>query len=78
MSWRDRNGDLYDEPPPDPHDRCVDGWLGEDTDGRPIPCLRCRPHLRDRRCRRDQRVTTTPLTSGNITSTGYPISGSKP
>lgn len=28
------------------HDpRCRRGWLGEDLDGRPIPCLRCRPHL---------------------------------
>lgn len=25
---------------------CHRGWLGEDLDGRPIPCLRCRPHLR--------------------------------
>lgn len=35
--------------PPDPapvHDlRCDAGWLGEDPAGRPIPCLRCRPHL---------------------------------
>lgn len=22
-----------------------DGWLGEDSEGRPIPCLQCRPHL---------------------------------
>ncbi|WP_175428051.1 hypothetical protein [Rhodococcus pyridinivorans] len=29
------------------HDpRCRRGWLGEDPDGHPIPCLTCRPHLR--------------------------------
>lgn len=27
---------------------CRDGWLGEDADGRPVPCLECRPHLRGR------------------------------
>lgn len=28
------------------HDpRCRRGWLGEDLDGRPVPCLICRPHL---------------------------------
>lgn len=26
-------------------DRCIGGWLGEDPDGRPIACPRCRPHL---------------------------------
>lgn len=32
-----------------PHDsRCRRGWLGEDPEGRPIPCPHCRPHLRDR------------------------------
>lgn len=25
--------------------RC-NGWLGTDDEGRPIPCLDCRPHLR--------------------------------
>lgn len=25
--------------------KCLDGWLGEDDEGRPIPCLQCRPHL---------------------------------
>jgi len=24
---------------------CADGWLGEDDQGRPRPCLACRPHL---------------------------------
>jgi hypothetical protein len=28
---------------------CRDGWLGEDEDGRLVPCLTCRPHLTDRR-----------------------------
>lgn len=29
------------------HDaRCHRGWLGEDDEGRPIPCYACRPHLR--------------------------------
>lgn len=33
------------------HDpRCCDGWLGEDLDGRLVPCLACRPHLLDRAC----------------------------
>jgi hypothetical protein len=26
-----------------PH--CQNGWLGEDDDGRPLPCPHCRPHL---------------------------------
>lgn len=35
-----------------PHDpRCRAGWLGEDTDGRPIPCTTCRPHLAHIACR---------------------------
>lgn len=38
--------DDVDEPPHDP--RCVDGLLGDDPLGRPIPCLTCRPHLIDR------------------------------
>ncbi|WP_433608725.1 hypothetical protein [Prescottella agglutinans] len=44
----DRTGEPVDDtdirPPHDP--RCRNGWLGEDIDGRVIPCLRCRPHLR--------------------------------
>ncbi|MDH6282591.1 hypothetical protein [Prescottella agglutinans] len=44
----DRTGELIDDkkdvrPPHDP--RCQAGWLGTDPDDRPIPCLRCRPHL---------------------------------
>lgn len=27
-------------------ERCG-GWLGTDFDGRPIPCLQCKPHLRN-------------------------------
>lgn len=30
--------------PPLPHE-CDNGWLGEDEQGRPRPCLRCRPNL---------------------------------
>lgn len=30
--------------------RCVDGWLGEDPEGRPEPCLQCRPHLANAPC----------------------------
>lgn len=37
---------------PRTHDpRCRRGWLGEDEDGRPIPCLTCRPHLAEVACR---------------------------
>lgn len=50
MGQLDRYGDPTDDEPDSPqpsdHDaRCRDGWLGEDTAGRPIPCLTCRPHL---------------------------------
>lgn len=31
--------------------RCTDGWLGEDEDGRPVPCRVCRPHLSHVACR---------------------------
>lgn len=48
----DRTGERIDDEPTVviltavAHDsRCRSGWLGEDLDGRPIPCLRCRPHL---------------------------------
>lgn len=34
------------------HDaRCENGWLGEDEDGRPVPCRACRPHLAHVACR---------------------------
>lgn len=26
---------------------CSDGWIGFDSEMRPIPCYRCRPHLRE-------------------------------
>lgn len=44
----DRTGDQIDAPEaPRWHDpRCRNGWLGDDLDGRPVPCLQCRPHLR--------------------------------
>lgn len=45
-AWDDLGGGvLVDVPPAVPH-RCVDGWAGEDSDGRPVPCSTCRPHLR--------------------------------
>lgn len=38
-----------DRPGPDDIDddrhECFDGWLGEDDEGRPRPCLTCRPGL---------------------------------
>ena len=35
-----------DDDQPTLHDaRCEAGWLGEDDQDRPIPCLACRPHL---------------------------------
>lgn len=30
--------------------RCTDGWLGEDLEGRPVPCPVCKQHLLDRPC----------------------------
>jgi hypothetical protein len=44
----DRYGEPDDDPAPirSEHDpRCQGGWLGADIDGRPVPCLQCRPHL---------------------------------
>lgn len=44
---RDRTGEPLDELPDElaaPH-RCRRGWVGEDDQGRPIPCITCRPHL---------------------------------
>ena len=32
-------------------ERCRAGWLGEDDEGRPIACPRCRPHARHIDCR---------------------------
>lgn len=31
-------------PEPPPH-ACRNGWLDDDEDGHPVPCLRCKPHL---------------------------------
>lgn len=31
--------------------KCRGGWLGEDAEGRPVPCDRCRPHLDRIACR---------------------------
>lgn len=47
----DRTGERVDDHEPGAaqpeHDpRCRRGWLGEDDQGRVIPCLTCRPHLR--------------------------------
>lgn len=39
----DRTGEQLDDDAHDP--RCKSGWLGDDLDGRPVPCLVCRPHL---------------------------------
>lgn len=46
--------DRYGEPlelddPADHADTCNGGWLGEDHHGGPIPCLTCRPHLKEHR-----------------------------
>lgn len=48
----DRTGEPVEEEPP-PHtegDEC-NGWLGEDHEGRPIPCVVHRPHLDPKRLR---------------------------
>jgi len=50
MSWPPTDSadvaELRDREPEPTHDeRCRRGWLGEDDEGRPIPCLTCRPHL---------------------------------
>jgi len=39
---RDRDGSWVLE---DPAHRCWKGWKGYDAEGRPIPCLTCKPHL---------------------------------
>lgn len=41
---RDKDGSLTAAPPPRPH-TCRRGWRGTDAEGRPVPCLVCRPHL---------------------------------
>ncbi len=37
----DRTGEPVDEHPRE----CRGGWLGTDREGRPVPCLACKPHL---------------------------------
>ncbi|MGW4720895.1 hypothetical protein [Nocardia sp. NPDC004260] len=39
----DRYGEPADRPCRDA--RCRRGWIGADDEGRPIPCLACKPHL---------------------------------
>lgn len=46
-----RYGEDTDDPPSNElhhRERCG-GWLGADLDGRPVPCLQCKPHLKDLR-----------------------------
>lgn len=48
MADRDRQGERLDKPPcRDPRcgNGCPKGWLGYDSEGRPIPCLYCKDHL---------------------------------
>lgn len=46
---RDRSGEQLDEQQPERWDghRCDRGWLDDDAQGRPRPCLKCRPWLAD-------------------------------
>jgi hypothetical protein len=39
--------DRYGDPQPRTcrNPNCRKGWLGEDDEGRPIPCLECKDHL---------------------------------
>jgi hypothetical protein len=49
-----------DRPDPDDLDdgrhRCTDGWLGEDLQGRPIPCQVCRRSTVERRAQLRRRL----------------------
>lgn len=61
---RGRDGDLYparmeEAPTPPPH-LCHRGWLAPATDGTPVPCLVCKPHLIRRHlpARNDPAATT--------------------
>ncbi|TFV67224.1 UNVERIFIED_ORG: hypothetical protein E4P37_03440 [Bacillus sp. AZ43] len=56
MSRYDRTGEPIEDDDPAPttatqaHDpTCRGGWLGEDDDGRLVPCLTCRPWIAERR-----------------------------
>ncbi len=43
---RDECAGSTGQKPPKPRcGKCEDGWLGEDDEGRLIPCLTCRPHM---------------------------------
>lgn len=59
------------------HDAICDrGWLGEDLEGRPIACTRCRPHLaalRSPRCCPDhpKKVSAQP-TGTSVESVTHP------
>lgn len=53
---RDRDGEVLEEDElPLPRHNCRNGWKGEGDDGRPVPCLECRPHLVDRLKRTERR-----------------------
>lgn len=41
----DRYGDSDSTKPPCRDPRCRKGWVGQDDEGRPIPCLYCKDHL---------------------------------
>lgn len=61
----DRTGELVDEPDElddQAHaERCREGWLGEDWQGHPIPCPRCRGHVVRLRLPGGTSVTTVAL-----------------
>lgn len=54
MSWPVCSADAdeayaqADHPPAPEHHETCDGWAGTDPEGRPRPCLTCRPQLRRR------------------------------
>jgi hypothetical protein len=51
---RGRDGEVLEDealPAPRPAHHCVLGWVGEDAEGRPVPCLICRPHVLEQRRR---------------------------
>lgn len=45
---RDRTGELVEDEPMLPTHACSAGFLGEDLDGRLIPCPVCKPGLIER------------------------------
>lgn len=49
MTTRDRTGEPVDPDPADGGHRCRRGWLSRPSADAPVPCLDCRPWLRDRR-----------------------------